>query len=434
MQPVSSTVTTAPAATHRRLYIGVVPALARMTLVALVAFSAFTMATETTLGTLPEFSVGPIHVYLFDLLLLAVVLLLLREIIIEDDQRIPSSNSAVVFLVLGYCAYQIAVILPVSVLFHDLDPIEALRRFEGRTALILIPFLYLVALKYVSPRRVVLLVNTAAVILVLYATYRYATVGPVSTNGVRIREVWDGATLLFGFLVLSSLFLLRPSVSSYAAATLGLIGMTLVNHRSGYLALLVVGVPLFFHFRRASLRTVVVLLVAGSCAALLLVSSPTIRESTYYGLRTMLNPNADKNARDRVDRSRLGWDYFAAHPFGDYTWNQRYYLVNLADPFEPHNFVVQFLDEQGIVAFAFFVAIVAITVRIAWRNRNTDRLSAVMLACFSLLPFVLPVQHEHYRRTEHPAAGFTRERNPSSQRDSGRGKSSARAPGVCYSR
>jgi O-antigen ligase len=375
--------TSTPATTDWSLHIRVVPALAQVTLVALVVFAALSMAMEATFGTLPAFSVGPIQVYLFDLLLLAAVLLLLHEIILGHDERIPTSNRTVVFLVMGYCAYQIAVVFPVSVLFHDLDLIEAFRRFEGRLALILIPFLYLVTLKYTSPRRVVSLVNTAAVILALYVAYRYATVGPVFAGAVRIRELWGGATLLFGFLVLSSLFLLRPGITSYAVAILGLAGMTLVNHRSGYLALFVVGIPLFFHFRRASSRTAVVLIVVASSAVLLLTLSSTVRESTYHSLQTMLNPNADQNTRDRVDRSRLGWDYFVAYPLGDFTWNQRYYLVDLADPFEPHNFVVQLLDEQGIVGFAFFAAIIVTTVRIAWRNRAADRMSAVMLGYFS---------------------------------------------------
>ena len=362
--------------------IRIMPALARVTLVALVAYTGLAMALETALDESFHAKVGPINVYLFDLLLFAAVMLLTHEVFVEHGQGVPSSNRVVVFLVLGCCAYQIAIVLPVSVVFHNLAPIDVIRELEVRLGLVLLPFMYLVVLKYVSPRRLVLLMNTAAVFLSLYIAYRYATIGPSYDGGNRLRELGGSAILLFGFLILSSLFLLRPSIITYAAAMLGTVGIALTNHRSGYLALFAVGIPLFFHFRRASSRAVVVLIVVVSSAVLLVSASPAVRHSAYYSLRTMANPSSDQNARDRVDRSKLGWDYFAANPLGDHAWNRRFYLVDLSDPFEPHNFVIQILDVQGIVGFAFFAGIIATVVRIAWRNRSADRMSAVMLAYF----------------------------------------------------
>ena len=184
------------------------------------------------------------------------------------------------------------------------------------------------------------------------------------------------------------MFLARPGVVSYGAAVLGLVGIVLTNHRSGYLALVVVAIALFFHFRRTSSRTMVVLLVVIASAVSVLVVSPTIRQNVHYSLGTMLNPTADSNAADRVERSKLGWDYFVANPLGDYTWSHRNYLVNAGPAdFEPHNFVVQILAQQGIVGFALIAAISLSIMRIAWRNRESDRVSAVMLACFTFYLF-----------------------------------------------
>jgi O-antigen ligase len=340
------------------------------------------MALETRFDNLTHVIVGPIDVYLFDVLLFAAAALLLFEALAKRGQGIPSSNRTVVFLALGYCAYQVAIVLPVSVVFHDLAPIGVARELEVRMGLMLIPFIYLVALKYFSPRQIVLLLNCAGVILATYAAYRYATVGPSYGEVTRLRELGGYGVLLFGFVIITSLFLLRPSIITYVAAMLGVVGIALINHRSGYLALFAVAIPLYFHFRRASSRTLVVLLVVTSSLVLLLVASPTIRTSAYYSLRTMFDSTADQTARDRVDRPKLGWDYFVANPLGDHVWNRRYYLVDLQDPFPPHNFVVQILDEQGIVGFAFLAAIIVATVRIAWRNRTADRMSAVMLAYF----------------------------------------------------
>jgi len=365
--------------------IHVVPALARVTLVALIAYSAVAMALQLSIN-LVQLSAGPVNVYLFDLLLMPALLLLLVEALSTHGRCMPAANRTVVFLVVGYCAYQIAVILPVGVIFHDLTPITVVRDVENRVALILIPFVYLVGLKHTSARRVVLLVNISAALLALFVMYRYGTVGPVdvqagTTGGLRLRALWGGATLLFAFLVLTSIFLARPSLVSYAAAGLGLVGITLTNHRSGYLALIVVVVPLVFHFRHASKRIVILVLLVASSAVLLLTASAAIRESTFYSLQTMLNPSADRNAIDRVDRAKLGFDYFMANPLGDFSWSHRHYLVYLArGDFEPHNFVAQILSEQGIVGFAFIAAICFTLMAIAWRNR-ADRMSAVMLAC-----------------------------------------------------
>lgn len=359
------------------------PTLTRLTFAALVIYTAVSMAFGSTFDDLLHAAVGPINVYPFDLLLLAAFLLLAHEVIAKHGEHLPPVNRTLVFLVLGYCAYQVAVILPVAVIFHDLAVVSVVRDLEWRISLILIPFMYLVVLKHLSPRHAIAAVNAAAIVLALYIVYKYVTMGPVFDGTTRLRELGGAATLLFGFLILTSLFLMRPGIFSYAAALLGVIGIALTNHRSGYLALIVVSLPLLFHFRRLSSRGVVVLLVALSCSGLLFVAAPTVRDNVYYSLRTMVNPNADQNARDRVDRSKLGWDYFVANPLGDHVWSQRFYLVYVPDPFEPHNFVIQFLDQQGIVGFAFFAAIIGTTVRIGWRNRAADRTSTVMLAYFA---------------------------------------------------
>jgi O-antigen ligase len=364
--------------------------LSRITLVLLLAYTALSIvfaAIAARDGLLP-FSFGPINVNLFDILLLVAVAQLLQETTLEHGQGIPPANRAVLAFVLGYCVYQIAVILPVSVTLHDLEPIAVARALEDRFALILIPFVYLVVLKYMSPLRLVGWVNAVALLLAFYAVYKYAAEGTPGAGEVvgvyRLRELWGGATLLFGFLILTSLFLRRPSAFAYVTAFVGLIGLALTNHRSGYVALIVTLPPLLINSRRAATRAVVILLVVAGATGLLFTTAPATRESVMYSLRTMMNPTSDQNARDRVDRSILGLEYFAAHPLGDYTWSQRYYLVDMGpNAFEPHNFIVQLLGQQGIVGFALFAGVIVVTARIGWRNRRKDRMSAVMLACLA---------------------------------------------------
>jgi O-antigen ligase len=357
--------------------------LTRIVLLTLVAYTGYSIAVNAEGAVLP-FSVGPLNIYAFDVLLLAAVVLLLREATLRDGQPIPSANRVVIALVLGYCAYQVAVVLPIAVVFHGLDPIAVARQLTQRVALVMIPFVYLAGMKYVSPQRIVSWVNVAAVCVAFYALYTYATVGIVGwqdSGAFRIRLVWTGATMLFGFLILTSLFLRRPTVFGYLLALLGLIGMGLTNVRSGYLALIVTVPPLLLNVRLLGRRAAVILLVCASAAVLLFTVSPAARDSVMYSLRTMVNPSADKSTHARLDRSKLGWDYFVANPLGDYVWSGRYYLVDVGpDAFEPHSFVIQLLGQQGIVGFTLFASIIIATARIGWGNRRSDPMSAVMLA------------------------------------------------------
>jgi O-antigen ligase len=368
---------------NRAPAIAVVPVLARGTIVALLAYTALAMALEWVLDDTLAFGAGPVTVYAFDVLLLVSLLLLFRQTLQADGLGSPPGNRSVVLLILAYCAYQLVVILPIAVVLYDLNPISVGRDLVSRISLVLIPFVYLVVLKYVSAQRLILLVNVVAVLLALFVLYRYATVGALYDSGFRLRQVWGGATLLFAFLILTSVFLVRPSLAAYCAALLGLVGLVMTNHRSGYVALFAVAVPLFFHFRRASVRVVTIIAVVAASAVVVLMMSSTVRESAGYSLRTMLDSGADSTAQDRIERSRLGLAYFAEHPLGDYAWSHRYYLVDFgAEDFEPHNFVAQVLAKQGLVGLVLILAMCFAIARIGWRNRSADRTSVVMLACF----------------------------------------------------
>ena len=362
-------------------------ALTGTTLILLVVFTALSIVfTAASGGSLLAVNAGPISVNLFDLLFFMSVVLLVREASLLHGQHIPPANRVVLALVLGYCAYQIAVVLPVAVIFHGLEPIAVTRQLESRLAMVLIPFVYLVGMKYVSPQRMVALVNVAAVCLAFYAMYKYAT-GDISrdqASGLHgTRELWGGAALAFGFLVLTSLFLRRPNALAYLMALIGLIGLVLTDHRSAYVALIATVPPLLINSRRAVVRLLALLLVVSSMALLVFAASPGAQDSVAYSLRTMFNPKADENAVNRVSRTKLGWDYFVENPLGDFQWSQRYYLVYVgAGNFEPHNFVIQLLGQEGIVSFAFVAGVIVATARIGWRNRR-DRMSAVMLGYFA---------------------------------------------------
>jgi len=166
-----------------------------------------------------------------------------------------------------------------------------------------------------------------------------------------------------------------------ALAGLALVGLGLANERSGLLAWAVSFIAAVLVVRGVGRRALIALvLVLAVSAGVYFMSSEQVRQSVTYSVTTAISPSSDQTAQDRVIRSALGLAYFADHPLGDYVWNRSFYSVNLGSAdFVPHNFVVQLLVTQGVIASLIYFAIIGVSAMLAWRNRQ-DRLSSVMLA------------------------------------------------------
>jgi len=352
----------------------------------LAAFTAVSMAWDP-LVLMTLVNLGFVSVYPFDVAFgVAVLMLLVANSLHLRPDPVPL-NRAVLWVCGAYIMYQLVVVLPVAILLHDLRPIDVVRMQEVRLAVVLIPVTYSIVLKFWKPSVIVTLFDAAAALLALWVLYRYVTVGGEGYwDGTvfRMRAVWGGATLLFGWLLLTSLFYWPVRPLRFALALLAVTGLILANHRSGIMALLVSLVVQLIAMRGLARRVVLLLTLAVVVVAGVLLASPAVRDSVAYSLRTMTNAEADPNASDRVVRAKLGMAYFQEHPLGDFIWNQRYYLVNMtgANSYAPHNFVVQLLVTQGLVATGLFLSVIALALIIAWRNRR-DALSAVMLSYLS---------------------------------------------------
>jgi len=346
-------------------------------------FTVLSIALEPAFRFTTLVSLGFIDVYPFDLAFVAVVLCLLATGALHFRRELVPANRYVIWICAAYIVYQLLVVLPVAVFAHDMRLIDVLKDQEPRLAVLYIPFFYSVALRCLKPATIVAVFDVAALVLVLWVFTRYAATGGQGYwdgSLYRLRAVWGGASLAFAWLLFSSLFYwpLRPWRLAFGALALG--GIVLANHRSGILALAVAltaqGVVLRGVFKRVLAMAAVVIVISVG----VYMASPFVRSSVAYSLRTLVDPSADINASDRVERSVLGLAYFAHHPFGDYIWNQRYYLVSLGDrDFAPHNMVIQLLATQGAIATLLLMALIVGALVIAWRNR-ASRLSAVMFA------------------------------------------------------
>jgi len=360
----------------RLLAIAVAACLAVFTPLAMAGHSSSGGFLETQLA-----SAGSISIYPFDIVLgLAILALLASSAFLFTPDPVPA-NQLVVWLCIAYLGYQLFVVLPAAVLLHDMRPIDVLRDQEARFGLILVLVVYNVVLRYSRPALVVTLLDIAAAALAVWAVYAYLTEGQgVWVDGrFSVRVVWGGATLLFGWLFFTSLFYWPVRWWRVALAILAVGGIVLANHRSGFVALLAGFAMQMMATGRLTRRVVLTIAVIAVVGAGVYYGAPSVRASAAYSLRTMFSSTSDANAQDRVMRSRLGFDYFVEHPLGDYIWTHRYYLVNVGRDYAPHNFVVQLLSSQGIVATLLLFAIMGFTGLVAWRSRD-DPLSAVTLA------------------------------------------------------
>ena len=298
-------------------------------------------------------------------------------------EREPA-NRLVLSLCWIYIGYQLVVVLPAAVLLYDLRAIDVIRLIEVRLALLLIPVTYSIVLRYWRPSVLVALLDVAAVCLLVWVIIIYLMDGPqgyMESGVFRLRAVWGGGILLFGWLLLTQLFYWPTRVWRLGLAVLALVGIGLANERSGLLACVTSFIAATLVVRGVSRRALIALvLIAGVSAGIYFGSSAQVRESVAYSVATVVNPSSDQTAQDRIIRSGLGLAYFADHPFGDYVWNRQFYSVNLGSAdFVPHNFIVQLLVTQGVIASGLYFAIIGICLFLAWRNRR-DRLSSVMLA------------------------------------------------------
>lgn len=347
------------------------------------AVTALSMAMEPQFKTYALVGLGFVDVNPFDLVIGGAICLIVVRNALRLSPDPVTSNRWVLWLCAAYFFYQLFVILPVAVLGHGLRPIDVVRQFEVRLAIVLVPFFYSLVLRYWRPSTVIAMFDAAAAALALWALYIYVTVGGTGywiDGYYRVRVAWGGTTLLFAWLILTSLFYWPMRPWRLALAALGTGGLVLVNHRSGILALGLALLVQLVAMRGVAKRAAVAFGVFLALAVGILYASPLLRQSLAYSLDTIFNPNADANASDRVTRPLMALAYFQHHPFGDYIWNQAYYLVNLGKHgYGPHNFVAQLLVTQGAIATALYLAPVAVVVVLAWRNRQEPQ-SSVMLA------------------------------------------------------
>jgi O-antigen ligase len=190
----------------------------------------------------------------------------------------------------------------------------------------------------------------------------------------RIRLLWGGSAILFAWAILVEL--VRPHVTRSRTAILlavtGVIGILMANHRSAFIALLVV-LPLLFRPRNKVARRLLVVLLLGLGAALVMLALVSLTPGDAFGYSAArLLDFTTGNGADRLMRWRLAAATFWATPFNDITWTDQWYLVDLARNYGPHNWILEVLVSEGVLGFAFYLGVFAQTLRYSRRWARQD--------------------------------------------------------------
>lgn len=357
--------------------------LSQLLTVALVGSTVLAMVYQGAFTGLEVVPIGRFGLTPFDLVFYLTLFVLAMGLLFHGSLPPRGAARLVCRIIIVYVVYQLLLVAPVLMITKGYSLLGALYAVSPRLSPLLVLFFALEVTRYWSGNTVRGILECAALVLLLVAVWRFATGTQVFVDAAtgRMRVLWGGGSLLFGWLVVARLLRERVRIRDIALGVAGLVGVVLINHRSAYVALAVSFVAFMLVRWRKIPRTIgivvaIVLLMAAAVYTLL----PTIGAGLDYAFTTMLDAGADANTVDRVYRWRLGLEQFAADPFGDAIWRGRYYLVDLGPNgnYQPHNFVVQLLAGEGVVGFLLWSALLTTSLVIAFRNARRDHDSAVI--------------------------------------------------------
>jgi hypothetical protein len=351
--------------------------------VCLVAYTALAMVYHDTFPWLQVAQVGGAQLHPFDLVFYPTVLVLLFGLVRHRTAPLTPVTRLAVYVVVAYAVYQILVVLPIMVVLSGYSPLGAFYALRPRLSMILVVFFALLVTRRWSGDVVSRILEWAALALVVVAAWRFLTGAQVEVEFAtgRFRVMWGGSTLLFGWLVISRFLKERLRPRDVMMTVAGLAGIVLVNHRSAYIALAVALLAYVFARKRHAVRTIGIMagvVILG--VVVVLTFLPDVQESLNYSFHTLVNPQADANTIDRVEKTRLSFQTFAKYPFGDIMWRSSgYYLVDLgASEWTPHNFVAQLLAGEGVVGFLAWITLILASLAVAFRNARRDSRSATL--------------------------------------------------------
>lgn len=298
------------------------------------------------------------------------------------------TNRLLLQLILLYLVFNILVLVPWSIMEGVRLP-TVFRILSPRLALFQIPFLFLLLQESEERETLLRHINYLIFILFLIGVFRLAThkLGYTSTGELRL--FWGGVALIFGFGVAVNFFRRLQYPSHVLVGLASIFGIITINHRSGYLALLVTVIIGLLFVRKRMTYFFIFLYSLTAFLTILYFTSPLVIVDMLSRLSLISDLN-EGNALDRLNRWQLAWQFFKAHWFLGSKLSGQMYLVVLERGSPPHNFLLELLTRQGVLGVIFFLTVLFKAIAIGFRDGLQDSLSlALALSLIFYLSFCL---------------------------------------------
>lgn len=288
-----------------------------------------------------------------------------------EQNRITKIVFGAIFL---YCLYQIFFLLPISYLFQGLVIGQGGHEVFKRFSFLLIPLIYWFVLpSFKSYKIPIRFINYSSIILFMMSIYNYINDIYMITSTGELRVISGVAAIIFVFTLITNLSLFSAKRDNIFYIVISLIGLVFVNHRSAYLGIALIffvsGYIYFFHKIRNKkvLYSFVLFLVL-----LYPLSNISYIKENFISRAAASFDVEDPNARDRMLRWGMSFDYFLSNPINGSMLETKYYADDeaLKGFYAPHNSILEILSTQGIIGFAFISIILFYVFKIAFKNKH----------------------------------------------------------------
>jgi O-antigen ligase len=354
--------------------------IAQLTFFYFIVFQTICMSVDAESSDY-VWQIGPIQINPFDIAMLLVYLFIAftyRKRLLQEE----GVNRRILLLIAAYVIYQAIVVLPLSYQSTGLPFKSLLRALIGRTYVLIIPFLYWEVLpSYKTFSRFYAPIALSAVVLFFIGTTKLFAGNTAYTNTGQARALWGGSVLLFASVFIVNYFRTKRNLLNLLLMFAMLIGFILANHRSAYLCFAAVFLTYLFIKGKGSWKMIRNSLIILGAAVGIISQIPTLWDN-FIGRVVSSLDTGDENAAGRMIRWFLSFLYFLKNPINGSMLKNEFYSDTDTNPgqYPPHNFIFETLSTQGLTGMLFFVLLIVLVLRTAYRNRN-DQYSLQLFLC-----------------------------------------------------
>lgn len=289
-------------------------------------------------------------------------------------------NNIVLFFIFFYCIYQGVLINWLAKNETGMVIQEVVLKNLPRQIFMIVPFFYFFVLPSLKDSTAAIKwVNISSIFLLGVIFINFTIIGDVShTDEGTLRLATGEVAVIFTFVLVTSMGYFSGFKNNFVLIITALIGIIAANHKSGYLAVAVVG---FINMFNLKIKNQKLQKLTITFAIMMIAVIPLSQTEQFSKLMDTflisLSASTDFESEAvqlRKERWERAWETFEAYPVNGTMLHDRHYLYSFADSHTPHNFVYSILASQGAVGFGTIILILLSTFGIVFKNRG-DRIT-----------------------------------------------------------